>query len=157
MSLSSEEIVQCDLKNFFNSKLLVMTFFLFSCQQFFFKYKQKEQNFQNTSDDRPFLADLQYIGVSSVPSCQLPEMRQNWTEDQHVRNWITYRCDYHFVSVSFRLIFGLVFKKKLQPIFTKMSLFKSRQRKKNPAQNNDLNTKWTNLERRRKKTFSFSF
>lgn len=39
----------------------------------FFRYTTKEQNFQNTSDDRPFVADLQYSGVSSVSPGQLRE------------------------------------------------------------------------------------
>lgn len=29
----------------------------------FFRYTTKEQQFQNTTDERPFVADLQYIGV----------------------------------------------------------------------------------------------
>lgn len=126
----------------------------------FFKYTTKEQNFQNTSDDRPFAVDLQYIGVSYVPSGQLRE----WAKFGRKTNMLFVTRShidmiiilYMFPSGSF---LAWYLKKKTSTNFHEnFSFLVPLEKKKIPAQNNALkNIKWTILEERRNKTFSFSF
>lgn len=132
MSIEFRRDCTISFEEFSNLQLIVMTFFLFSCLQFFFfRYTTKEQNFQNTSDDRPFLAYLQYIGISSVPCGQIRELNKIGRKTNtlfairsHI-DVIIIVCLFPSGSYLARYL-----KKKLQPIILNILVFQSRQREK---------------------------